>query len=163
MKKFNRAHTSIAFAALVAFGISIACTKGAGFGGTEDHPAAVETAGAPAWDPGHHAPAPSAHPGGTIDVTLHDFLIEMPHTITSGLTVFQVSNRGSQTHTFAVRTLDGIDHSLPQPLEPGQRGSVSANLAPGNYTVVCPIADHADRGMLGQFTVVEPPADAKAH
>jgi FtsP/CotA-like multicopper oxidase with cupredoxin domain len=29
--------------------------------------------------------------------------------------------------------------------------------------VVCPIADHADRGMLGQFTVVEPPADAKAH
>jgi uncharacterized cupredoxin-like copper-binding protein len=65
---------------------------------------------------------------------------------------FEVTNSGSVTHSFAVRTPFGVLKS--QPIAPGQTGGLTVDLMkPGIYAFYCPLHDHRQRGMRGSVVV----------
>jgi uncharacterized cupredoxin-like copper-binding protein len=65
---------------------------------------------------------------------------------------FEVTNHGSVTHSFAVRTPSGVLKS--EPIAPGQHGGLTVDLVkPGIYAFYCPLHDHRQRGMRGSVVV----------
>jgi len=91
-------------------------------------------------------------PGNTVLVSLVDFAIEMPASISPGRKVFEVTNKGTVNHSFGIRG-NGIDAKLDSPLIPGATRTLEADLQPGNYQVYCPVDQHRDRGMAGTLVV----------
>jgi plastocyanin len=87
-------------------------------------------------------------------VTLDDYLIR-PQTLRvpkgRRLTV-TVANRGRLGHTFRIRS---ANHNVLRfaTIQPGRRASRSFQLAPGNYTMFCVLANHEELGMRGTLTV----------
>lgn len=81
-----------------------------------------------------------------IEVTLDDFVIEMPDTIPSGLLVFEVTNRGTNEHSFEVEG-QGVHQALSAPANPGDSMELTVELDPGTYRIYCPVEGHAERGM----------------
>lgn len=91
----------------------------------------------------------------TVEVTLSEYAIQVPALLPPGRTVFRVRNRGRETHNFLVQRAGerrGIDDGLP----PGRTGHVTMDLEPGDYTVLCTVAGHDNRGMTEEIEV--PPA-----
>ncbi len=67
---------------------------------------------------------------------------------------FTLENRGTTQHELEVLGPDGKAVGEVGPTDPGKGGEVVLTLATaGTYTYLCGIADHADRGMRGSFTV----------
>ena len=65
---------------------------------------------------------------------------------------FEVTNNGSVTHSFAVRTPFGVLKS--EPIPPGQKGGLTVDLIkPGIYAFYCPLHDHRQKGMQGSVVV----------
>jgi uncharacterized cupredoxin-like copper-binding protein len=87
-----------------------------------------------------------------VPVSESEFVIEMPQTIAAGPVTFAVTNDGTITHSFEIEG-NGIEEELEAPLEPGQTGMLTVDLAPGTYEVYCPIANHAEMGMRVDVTV----------
>lgn len=92
--------------------------------------------------------------GGTIDVTLTEFRIEMPARLQAGPTTFIVTNAGTVEHSFRIEGM-GIDESLDTVLKPGETGTLLVELIPGTYEVSCPVGDHDERGMSLDLVVTE--------
>ena len=91
---------------------------------------------------GSGAPAPAApQPGepteGVVEVLLLDGAITVPGAIAPGTIRFHVRNGGSETHSFAIRG-GGVEAALDEPLEAGGVGSLTTDLAQGDYVVSCP-------------------------
>ncbi len=82
----------------------------------------------------------SATPKGAnvVQVQLTDQGIQMPATLPSGVTTFQVANAGTSEHSFAVTGPSG-DLKLEAPLKPGESGSLDIVLDPGTYRVFNPL------------------------
>ncbi|PSQ89932.1 MAG: hypothetical protein BRD45_01485 [Bacteroidetes bacterium QS_8_64_10] len=91
--------------------------------------------------------------GDTVQVTLSDFEIEVPDTVSAGRTVFRVENTASQTeHNFEIEN-GQMEKVFDQTLAPGASDTMSVDLSPGSYEVYCPVADHELRGMQTNLTV----------
>jgi uncharacterized cupredoxin-like copper-binding protein len=81
-----------------------------------------------------------------VDVNLTENRIEMPRTISSGKTAFVVRNEGREKHNFEIEGQD-IDKKFMTSLGPDESRVLHADLAPGNYKVICPVKNHEDEGM----------------
>jgi hypothetical protein len=108
--------------------------------------AAALTLGAPACGGGDAREAR----GGRIAVVLDDFSLA-PQDIRApaGRVRMAVANRGRVNHTLAVEG----EAQLARSLEPGARGALAADLAPGAYRLRCVIGNHEELGMWGTLTV----------
>jgi uncharacterized cupredoxin-like copper-binding protein len=98
---------------------------------------------------------PSASVAGEqIDVSLSEFSIDMPTSISAGPAAFVVINDGSVEHNFEVEG-EGIEEEFDENLAPGESGTLELQLEPGTYEIYCPVANHADEGMRLEFEVTE--------
>jgi uncharacterized cupredoxin-like copper-binding protein len=69
----------------------------------------------------------------------------------SGTITFRVSNDGQQTHALEVEG-NGIEEETDH-ISPGESGTLTVDLKPGEYEFYCPIDGHRDQGMEGTLTV----------
>jgi hypothetical protein len=100
------------------------------------------------------ATADVEHPENLVRVVLTDFDVEMPDSITPGLKIFEIVNDGVLEHSFEIEG-GNLEAGLRMNLPPGGRGTLEAELAPGAYTVYCPLASHKERGMAMELRVLE--------
>ncbi|HSH40160.1 MAG TPA: cupredoxin domain-containing protein [Chthoniobacterales bacterium] len=118
-----------------------------------DAPAPVDTkagygsavASPQAGDAKTQAAAPDSAKG-TVDVKLTEFKIEMPNSVSAGLTTFKVTNTGKHTHGFEIEG-NGIEEEITPQLTKGNSGSLQVDLKPGTYKVYCPVNGHEGMGM----------------
>ena len=90
-----------------------------------------------------------------VEVILKDFAIEMPERIPATFTRFVVRNEGAVEHSLRV-TGQGTEAQLLEPVPPGGLATLEADLNVGVYEVVCPLEDHARKGMRRELAVGEP-------
>jgi uncharacterized cupredoxin-like copper-binding protein len=87
-----------------------------------------------------------------VDVALTEFAIDMPTELAAGRVRFSIANSGGAPHNFVV---EGPERSwrLANNLQPGQSGFLNVNLAPGTYTIYCPVAEGAHRANGMELTL----------
>ena len=73
----------------------------------------------------------------TVQVQLTDQQIQMPASLPSGMTVFEIKNVGSREHSFGVTGPVG-DKVLDKPLKPGETAELEMDLGTGTYRVYSP-------------------------
>ena len=78
------------------------------------------------------------NPEKAINVTLTEWKIDMPTSLTAGMYTLKISNRGDHSHTLKIKN-DDYERKLANELKPGQSGELRVNLKPGVYKVTCPI------------------------
>jgi len=97
-----------------------------------------------------------------------------PATVPAGPVDFVIHNDGAVPHEFVVfktslalnqlpvkdskldedsKSLQNVADSGAQKLNSGESKTLQANLTPGNYAVICNVADHFRRGMKTTLTV----------
>lgn len=140
--------TSVTCALFAAAALIAGCGSAAGAGHTTERTLAATSRGGP-------NPA-AAYSGGPAVVRLSEseFTITPSNPRVTGTRAvdFEVTNNGSVTHSFAVRTRFGVLKS--QPIAPGQTGGLTVDLIkPGIYAFYCPLHDHRQRGMRGSVVV----------
>lgn|SRR5947209_9312338 len=86
--------------------------------------------------------------GQTVQVRITDQGIEMPPSLPSGVTTFQVTNSGSGEHSFGVSGPAG-DKRLDHALKPGESASLDMILDSGTYRVYSPV----DQGQAMQIAL----------
>jgi uncharacterized cupredoxin-like copper-binding protein len=74
----------------------------------------------------------------TVAVHLTDHGIEMPASLPSGMTTFEVTNAGSHEHSFGI-TGPGGDQTLEKALQPGETASLDMALDSGTYRIYSPV------------------------
>ncbi len=89
---------------------------------------------------------------GPVEVTLTEYKIEMPASVSAGTTTFKVTNTGKDTHGFEIEG-NGIEKAIKPRLKKGESGSLQVDLKPGTYKVYCPVLGHKMRGMSLDLTV----------
>ena len=96
---------------------------------------------------------PSGGAGGDISADENEFNIDLSvgDTLTAGKYTFKVDNSGRVEHNLAVQG-DGVDKTTPL-IKPEGQSSLTVDLAPGNYTVLCTVPGHAAAGMKVDLTV----------
>lgn len=93
----------------------------------------------------------------TVAVTLREWTIELPRSVSAGEVRFVVTNTGHEDHAFRI-TGPGVDAST-RVLEPALSAELTVTLQPGRYHVECPVKepeereDHAALGMTGSLLV----------
>jgi hypothetical protein len=83
---------------------------------------------------------------GVVQVSLSEFVIDMPDELPAGRTTFEVTNDGTMPHNLLI-VGPRVDVSFEQNLQPGETGSYTVNLSQGIYTVYCPVGNHRGQGM----------------
>lgn len=92
------------------------------------------------------APAAAADAAPEIvDVTLSEFEIDMPTEVATGSIRFNISNVGNAPHNFVIEG-NGTAKRLATNVPPGDTAVLNADLAPGVYTIFCPVGEGAHRG-----------------
>jgi plastocyanin len=113
-----------------------------GGSGDSSQPLAGETATSP-------APAQAT----TTEVSLTEYQIEMPTSLSAGSQTFRVTNNGTTEHNFEVEG-QGIEEAFETNLSPGETQTMQLNLDPGTYEVYCP-GNHREQGMEISLTVTQ--------
>ena len=85
-------------------------------------------------------------------VELTEYEIRMPATLRAGEVEFFIVNAGKENHSFVIEG-EGLSMALPEPLTRGNNATIEIALDPGTYTVHCPVAGHAGKGMKRTITV----------
>ncbi|MGZ4248210.1 MAG: cupredoxin domain-containing protein [Solirubrobacteraceae bacterium] len=134
--------------ALCAAALIAGCGSASGGGHTTERTLAATSRGGP-------NPA-AAYRGGPAVVRLSEaeFTITPANPRVTGTHAvdFEVTNHGSVTHSFAVRTRFGVLKS--EHIPPGQKGRLTVDfMKPGIYAFYCPLHDHRQRGMRGSVVV----------
>jgi len=94
-------------------------------------------------------PAPSSG-GRTVQVKMSEFKYEaQPRGVPAGAVTFEIENAGTVEHDFIIQ---GVDKGTEQ-LRPGQKATLTVDLKPGTYTVVCNVAGHKEAGMTMELVV----------
>ena len=100
----------------------------------------------PVLPPETHEPASAPSPAGpTQEVHLIEYQIHMPQTLPAGRIGFNIENGGKEDHGFEIEG-NGV-HQQSVVLKRGDTTALEVNLAPGTYTVYCPVDGHKDKGM----------------
>lgn len=73
----------------------------------------------------------------TVQVQLTDQQIQMPASLPSGMTTFEIKNTGTMEHSFGVSGPAG-DKVLDEPLKPGETAELEMDLGTGTYRVYRP-------------------------
>jgi uncharacterized cupredoxin-like copper-binding protein len=112
-----------------------------------------------------------AGPVSAIKATLADWSIDLGGaTGKSGSITFTVNNSGANTHEFVIVKTDLKADSLPvsgdlvdesaftpvdeiEDIESGATETLTVNLAPGHYVILCNIEEHYAKGMHQDLTV----------
>ena len=109
-----------------------------------------------------YTPVPTATPTptpvfGAVDVVLADGRISIPERLAVGPVVLTITNEGTEAHTFVLQGEAGNTYFLDEELQPGETGTLSFYLPPGNYTAYCSAADgaHAETEVAAVEGVVE--------
>src|SRR5829696_2070915 len=126
----------------------------------------VQTAHAPKAGGGHDMGSSSSKPAAKadVDVTLGDMWVKTSApTVKAGKVTFGVKNAGATTHGFAIAStpvkFEGgmVDHSVMAAkggdLSAGASETVTANLKPGKYELICHVAGHYQAGQKLPFEV----------
>ncbi len=106
----------------------------------------------PVLPPEQHDPASrpkAALP--TQEVHLIEYQIHMPNALPAGRLAFNVENGGKEDHAFEIEG-NGV-HQQTTVLKRGDTTALEVTLAPGTYTVYCPVDGHKDKGMRTTVTV----------
>jgi hypothetical protein len=94
------------------------------------------------FDPDEPAPEQPVEPrveaGHTAAVVIEDTNIGIESELEPGLTLFTVRNNGTIQHSLVIAG-EGNTYRLPSALEPGETGTLEANLEPGEYRVYDPL------------------------
>ena len=100
-------------------------------------------------------PTPTAEPVQVVDLVLLEWMIDMPAEIRAGTVNVVVTNEGVEAHSLVIESGGVAVAELPQPLDPGESTVLTVDLAPGEYTVYCPLGDgqHREEGMERTLTV----------
>jgi uncharacterized cupredoxin-like copper-binding protein len=98
-------------------------------------------------------PPPSTLPVGTAQTTVQVGMFEYRFdlsqtTIPSGQVTFVITNKGSEVHNFSIA--GGHSGTL---LAPGATETYTVAMPPNNYTGVCDVPFHVERGMAVAITV----------
>jgi uncharacterized cupredoxin-like copper-binding protein len=96
------------------------------------------------------------HKAQTVRVNLSEFHIRgVPKSLKPGSTTFQVKNAGKFPHDFVTLYAPAGAKFKTAQLKPKAGTSVSVNLKPGAYIVICDVGAgyHASQGMIAKFTV----------
>ena len=91
---------------------------------------------------------------GRAEITLDDFMIE-PQTLRAeaGRITFNVRNEGRIGHNFRVRGEHNREWVQITTRLPGETGSQTVRLPPGDYRTFCSVANHEELGMWGTLVV----------
>jgi hypothetical protein len=89
-----------------------------------------------------------------VDVSLTNFAIDMPTELPAGPVRFNIVNNGTSPHSFVLEG-ESTRKTLANVLQPGDSARLNADLAPGVYTIFCPVGEGAHRaqGMELELTV----------
>jgi uncharacterized cupredoxin-like copper-binding protein len=90
----------------------------------------------------------------TTEVSLTEFSIDMPTSLTAGPQTFSVTNNGTTEHNFEIEG-QGIESVFDTNLVPGETLTMEVDLQPGTYEVYCPVGNHREQGMETELTVTE--------
>lgn len=94
------------------------------------------------------AVAPPA--GQTVQVKMTEFKFEMsPAELKTGKVTFEVENAGSVEHSFVIEEI-GVKS---EHIQPGQKVTITADVKPGTYPIICDVAGHKEAGMQTQLIV----------
>jgi plastocyanin len=90
---------------------------------------------------------------GRVAIALDDFLIR-PQNVRApaGELTFEATNRGRLGHNFRVRGRRGEPVAIAT-LLPGRSGRQTVTLSPGDYKMLCTVANHEQLGMTGSLIV----------
>jgi hypothetical protein len=94
-------------------------------------------------------------PPPALAVSLTEYQIGMPTSLSAGIHSFNVANNGADEHNLAVEG-QGIKIEFVTDLTPGQTQNMQVYLGPGTYAVYCPVGSHRERGMEISLTVTPP-------
>lgn len=100
------------------------------------------------------AEEPKGDPVATIEVEETEFELDPanPGVQDAGLVAFEVTNAGKVPHALEVEGPSG--EAETEEIAPGKTAELTVDLGePGTYKWYCPIADHEDRGMVGQIRI----------
>jgi uncharacterized cupredoxin-like copper-binding protein len=97
---------------------------------------------------------PVAHvPDGEVAIGLDEFLIAPQDVVVpSGRVTLRIADRGRLRHSFRLQGADGEPVAL-RTIFPGEEKARTADLAPGEYRMVCTVSNHAELGMTGRLVV----------
>lgn len=73
-------------------------------------------------------------------------------TVAPGSVTFRVTNTGLEEHEFEILIGDAVVDEI-EGLVPGLSKDLTVDLDSGEYSIVCRLADHEARGMVGTLTV----------
>lgn len=85
-----------------------------------------------------------------VSVELTEYAIRSSDSLAAGPTTFAVTNAGKEMHSLEI---EGTGAKLGSELSRGSSGSLQVTLAPGTYTLFCPVKGHRARGMETRLTV----------
>lgn len=74
-------------------------------------------------------------------------------SVPAGRLILQVKNNGEDDHDLRIVGPRGTARAETGVVRPDRLGTIRTTLTRGRYTYLCTIADHAERGMRGSFTV----------
>lgn len=133
--------------------VSVMIAKVLPGGGAGDDAADASDAAAEG-DDSSGASGAAAPDGNVVGVTLTEFAISMPTELPAGPTQFNITNIGAAQHNFVIEG-NGISERLADNLAPRTSGQLTVDLAPGTYTVFCPVGEgiHRANGMQLTLTV----------
>lgn len=155
-------------AMLVIAGLVLAAAgTSSGSTASAPQPAATSAAGSAAASPTGGTPAAGAPaaggPGTTIAATEKEYAIALDKSsVPAGNVTFDTKNTGSLPHTIAVTAADGASKAKGVTgtvigdsgnIDAGKSGTLTVNLQPGTYQVVCTVPGHIQLGMIVQLTV----------
>jgi plastocyanin len=85
----------------------------------------------------------------TVQVGMFEYRFDLStQTVPSGQVTFVITNKGQETHNFSI---NGVKAGTI--IGPGATETYTVALPAGQYTYVCDVPFHADRGMTGALTV----------
>jgi nitrite reductase (NO-forming) len=85
----------------------------------------------------------------TVNVNMVEYAFQLSQSsIPSGQVTFVIKNSGNEIHNFAI-----LGNKAGAQIAPGTSETWTVSLAPGTYNYDCDVPFHAERGMVGQFTV----------
>ena len=106
------------------------------------------TAVNPVAEPNNELPSkrPAVASAQEVTIELTEYSIKVPPTIPSGHQTLTVVNAGKEAHSLVIES-GGHQYKLPEPIHPGDRGTLVVELKPGPYTLYCPVDNHRGKGM----------------